>query len=126
MNHHFARQLRKNMTDEERLLWRELRFRQLSRKFRRQAPIGNYIVDFVCFEVKLIIELDGSQHAGQVEDDSRRTEWLQTQGFRVLRFWNHQIREDIETVMEVIWKELQLTPHPDPPPQGGREKTGHS
>jgi very-short-patch-repair endonuclease len=128
MNDHFARQLRKNMTEEERRLWRELPYRQLEgRKFRRQAPIGTYIVDFVCFEAKLVVELDGGQHsdAAQVAADSLRTAWLKSQGFRVLRFWNHQVKEDVESVLEVIWTALKDTPHPNPPPQGGREKTPH-
>ncbi|HEV3146095.1 MAG TPA: DUF559 domain-containing protein [Gemmataceae bacterium] len=122
MANDFARQLRKNMTDAERRLWAELRYRQLEgAKFRRQAPVGNYIVDFVTFEKKLIIELDGGQHAEQTEEDAIRTAWLESQGFRVLRFWNHLIFEDLEMVMQAIWNELVQTPHPNPPPQGGRE-----
>ena len=88
----FARQLRKTMTGAERLLWYELRaYRFDGRKFRRQASIGDDIVDFVCFEVKLIVELDGGQHASQVEKDDARTAWLVSQGFRIMRFWNFQI-----------------------------------
>jgi very-short-patch-repair endonuclease len=87
-----ARKLRKNMTDAERALWARIRRRQiLDCKFRRQQPLGDYIVDFVCLEKKLIIELDGGQHIEQEEYDSRRTHWLEEQGFRVLRFWNHDV-----------------------------------
>jgi very-short-patch-repair endonuclease len=105
-----ARDLRKNMTDAERLLWYHLRHRQFAGcRFRRQAPIGPYIVDFVCFEHRLIVELDGSQHAVQVEEDVRRTEWLNSQGFRVLRFWNNQMFEEREEVLETIWIALHPT-----------------
>jgi very-short-patch-repair endonuclease len=123
MHRDFARHLRKNMTDAERRLWSQLRFRQLDKcRFRRQAPIGRYIVDFVSFERKIIIELDGGQHAEQAEQDSQRTNWLHSEGFVVLRFWNHQVLEDLETVIEVIWNAVRAaSPHPNPPPQGGRE-----
>ena len=92
------------MTDAERLLWQRLRKRQLAEvKFRRQAPIGKYIVDFASFEKKLIVELDGGQHTLQRDYDSTRTKWLESEGFQVLRFWNYQVFEDIDTVLEVIW-----------------------
>jgi very-short-patch-repair endonuclease len=125
----FARHLRKNLTDAERRLWWRLRGEQLGgARFRKQAPIGKYVVDFVCFERKLIIELDGGQHAARVEKDEVRTAWLESQGFRVLRFWNHLIFEDIDPVLEAIGLALSTrpisfagaTPHPNPPPQGGR------
>lgn len=123
MNHDLARRLRKNMTDAERRLWKELRSRQLDdSKFRRQAPIGKYIVDFVSFERKLIVELDGSRHVEQAAADAVRTEWLQSQGFRLLRFWNHQVFEELGSVMEAIWLAVRSPPHSNPPPQGGREK----
>jgi very-short-patch-repair endonuclease len=105
------------MTDAERRLWGQLRSRQVAGvKFRRQAPIGNYIVDFVSFERRLVIELDGGQHAERVEYDERRTCWLNSQGFRVLRFWNHRVFEDLEAVLEVIWRRLEesaVEPQPD-------------
>ncbi len=108
-----ARRLRKNMTDEERRLWWELRHRQMEGcKFRRQAPIGPYIADFVCFERKLIIELDGGQHAEQIEEDAKRTKWLGEQGFTVLRFWNHQVLEELDGVLEVIWRVVASSPSP--------------
>ncbi len=108
MNRDFARDLRKDMTDAERKLWTFLKLRQFrGKKFRRQAPIGTYIVDFVCFETKLIIELDGGQHSTQVEYDQERTNWLNSQGFRVLRFWNFQVLEETDSVLEAIWNTLQ-------------------
>lgn len=98
------------MTDAECLVWTHPRYRQLGGfKFRRQAPVGPYIADLVCFEAKLIVELDGSQHATQVEADAERTSWLECQGFRVLRVWNHEEFEDWDTVVERIWL---LLPHP--------------
>ena len=128
MANEFARFLRKNLTDAEAKLWKELRRRQfVGCKFRRQAPLGVYIVDFVCFEKRLILELDGGQHnlhAGKLKD-AQRPKWLESQGFKVLRFWNHDVFESLEAVLEVIFRELNWleapTPHPNPPPQGGRE-----
>ena len=115
-----ARELRKNLTDTERLVWAALRGRRFAGfKFRRQMPLGSYIVDFVCLDRRLVIELDGGQHTRQADYDQRRTEWLRSQGFRVVRFWNHEVLQDWETVAEVIWRELQ-TPHtPDPSPARG-------
>jgi len=109
MSHEFARKLRKNLTDAERWLWYELRSRRFAeKKFRRQTPIGEYIVDFVCHEAKLIVELDGGQHVLLVGYDDARTAWLNSRGFRVLRFWNHQIFEEQDAVLETIWNALQL------------------
>jgi very-short-patch-repair endonuclease len=111
MYHKLARELRKNMTDKERLLWSKLRGKQFGGfKFRKQAPIGEFIADFVCFDRKVIVELDGDQHAVSVEADKKRSEWLHSQGFRVLRFWNHEILEDADMVMEAIWLALQMPP----------------
>ena len=102
-----ARRLRQAETEAERIAWKILRNRQQKGyKFRRQQPIGPYVVDFVCFEKKLVVELDGGQHAEQSAYDAERTTWLESQGFRVLRFWNHQVLREIEAVKEVIWKEL--------------------
>ncbi|MFZ5842588.1 MAG: endonuclease domain-containing protein [Pseudomonadota bacterium] len=101
-----ARQLRKSMTDAERLLWRELRNPEnFSAKFRRPCPIGPYVVDFVCLEQRLIIEVDGSQHQ-QSDHDVQRTEWLEKNGFRVLRFWNNEVMQNRSAVCEVIWQSL--------------------
>ena len=102
-----ARALRKNPTEAERALWRHLRSRQLDEhKFRRQQPLGLYIADFVCLEKRLIIEIDGGQHVGQVASDAERTAWLEVQGFRVLRFWNHDVLKDAEAVVDVIRRAL--------------------
>jgi len=100
---HRARDLRKNSTDAERLLWRHLKTKQLlGLKFRRQEQIGYYIVDFVCYEALLIVEADGGQHLEGRENDEVRTQWLNSQGFRVLRFWNNDILLNVEGVLEVI------------------------
>jgi len=119
-----ARELRKNLTEAERTLWKYLRLRQFDgNKFRRQQPIGKYIVDFVCFEKKLIVEVDGGQHNEQVIYDSERNEWLKKQGFRILRFWNNQVLKEIDGVEGGIMEALSsysYTPHLNPPPQGGR------
>ena len=89
--------------------------RQISEyKFRRQQPIGPYIVDFVSFERKVIIEVDGGQHSQQTEYDAERTAWLNAQGYRVLRFWNNQILEEVEAVKAGILKVLEV--RGDPPP----------
>jgi very-short-patch-repair endonuclease len=106
------------MTDAERRLWEKLRHRQVAGvKFRRQAPIGSYIVDFASFERRMVIELDGGQHTEQVEYDEQRTRWLSSQGFRVLRFWNHEVFEDLDAVLEAIWTALE---EPTPPPRPSR------
>jgi len=103
-----ARELRKNPTEAEQALWKHLRMCQLEgHKFRRQQPLGRYIVDFVCLEKRLIVELDGGQHAEQVLSDTARTAWLETQGFRVLRFWNNEVLSEIESVKEAIREALQ-------------------
>ncbi|AEG00128.1 endonuclease domain-containing protein [Methylomonas methanica] len=102
-----ARDLRKNQTDAERLLWQHLRNRQLcGQKFRRQFPIDSFIVDFVCLEVKLIVELDGGQHAKQIEYDEKRTEQLQKRGFKVIRFWNNDVLQNNAGVLESIRQEI--------------------
>ena len=103
-----SRQLRKNLTDAEQFVWTKLRSRRLGGyKFRRQMPIGPYIVDFVCLEARLILELDGGQHTEQKDYDTARTQWFQSQGFEVLRFWNHEVLEDWESVEEVIYGRLE-------------------
>jgi len=109
-----AKELRKNSTDAERVLWQRLRAHRFAGyKFRRQQPLGRYIVDFVCFEKYLIIELDGGQHAEQAVYDAERSIWLQSQGFRVLRFWNHEVLKDAEAVTEAILREGEReTPSP--------------
>ena len=117
-----ARGLRQTMTDAERKLWYHLRNRHLSgHKFRRQHEIDPYIVDFVCADSMLIVELDGGQHADQVNYDERRTRHLQAGGYRVLRFWNNDVLMNIEGVLTVILASLASpTPHPSPLPAGER------
>lgn len=117
-----ARGLRRVMTDAEQRLWRHLRNRQmLGWKFRRQHEISYYIVDFVCTEAMLIIELDGGQHADQMVYDERRTQQLQAMGYRVLRFWNNDALVNIESVLTVILDALASpAPHPNPLPAGER------
>ena len=98
-----AQELRKKSTDAERLLWRHLRAKQLEGlKFRRQEPIGDYIVDFVCFDRSLIVEVDGGQHVREKAKDDERTRWLEGQGFKVMRFWNNDVMKNIEGVLRVI------------------------
>jgi very-short-patch-repair endonuclease len=111
MNENRARELRKNMTDAERALWSKIRKRQISGyKFRRQQIIGRYIVDFVCNEKKLIIELDGGQHLEQAEYDKDRTAWLESQGFEVIRFWNHEVLTMMDVVLQEIFNRIDA-PH---------------
>lgn len=103
----FARQLRRQMTDAEASLWHHLRNRTLMGcKFRRQHPIGPYIVDFACVERKLVVELDGSQHADSASD-SARTSWIQANGYRVLRFWNNDALRQQQVVLAVILEVLE-------------------
>jgi len=112
-----AKQLRKDMTDAERFLWAWIRRRQIQGfKFRRQQPLGPYIVDFVCLEKKLVVELDGGQHAESQLYDAQRTSWLQAQGFCVLRLWNHQVLTETEAAIQAIAN--ALTP-PTRPAYGG-------
>jgi very-short-patch-repair endonuclease len=102
-----ARRLRVQQTDAERRLWFLLRDRRLNgAKFRRQVPLGAFVLDFVCQEAKLIIELDGSQHANQTAYDTARTDWLATQGYRVLRFWNNDLTQNEAGVLTQILNEL--------------------
>ena len=124
MHRSHARYLRQNPTETERALWRPLRLRQLDgHKFRRQQPIGPYIVDFICLTTRLIIELDGGQHSTQTASDTKRSVWLETQGFRVLRLWNHEVFQNIEAVKEKI-REALLSPHPNLPPHRGEGEKG--
>lgn len=101
-----ARHLRHQLTDAEKALWQRLRDKQLSGfRFRRQAPVGDYIVDFACFSPRLVIELDGGQHAqtAHQKHDAARTVWLESQGFRVIRFWNNDALQNTDgVVMEII------------------------
>ncbi len=103
-----ARRLRKNPTDAESRLWRHLRQKQLGGyRFRRQVPLGPYVADFVCQSEKLVVEVDGGQHADRTEDDARRSRWLITNGYRVLRFWNNDVLGNTEGVLETILRALE-------------------
>jgi len=111
-----AKKLRTQMTDAERRLWYLLRAHRFSGyKFKRQVPIGRYVVDFVCFDRKVIVEADGGQHADNPADRSR-DEWLQGQGFRVLRFWNNDVLKNTQAVMEVISNALETSGVQSPSP----------
>ena len=107
-----GRDLRRNATDAEKLLWHRLRDRQINgAKFRRQVPIDRYIADFVCFDARLIVEADGGQHTP--ETDARRTAALEAAGYKIIRFWNNDILRNTEGVLETIRQELiSRTPHP--------------
>ena len=105
-----ARMLRRNSTDVERKLWHRVREKQIEGfRFRRQRPIGTFIVDFVCLETKLIVELDGGQHADAVPADATRTAFLESLGYRVIRFWNNEVLDNMAGVLERI-RELLLQP----------------
>jgi very-short-patch-repair endonuclease len=116
----FSRNLRRHQTDAEKKLWLELRSRRLNgAKFRRQQPLGPYFADFCSLEKMLIIELDGGQHATAVEKDKERTKYLQEMGFKVIRFWDHEVLKNIEGVLEVVEKSLGKAPSPRPSPLEG-------
>ena len=100
-----ARSLRRNQTDAERKLWYALRARHLvGLKFKRQVSIGRFFADFLCFECRLIVELDGTQHAEQGEYDNARTHWLESQGYRVQRFWNFDVLTNTDAVVDEIMR----------------------
>ena len=102
-----AKELHRNMSPAETKLWKHLRAHQMSDvHFRNQHAIGNYIVDFCAPRKKLIIELDGSQHLEQKEYDEERTKYLESRGYRVLRFWNNDVMNNTEAVVKVIWSVL--------------------
>lgn len=108
-----ARALRKSETDAERRLWQLLRNRNLQPfKFRRQHPIGPYIVDFVCLDWKLVIEVDGGQHMEQVRYDSARTSFFEASGYRIVRFWNNDVLTNTDGVLQAICDALKLSPSP--------------
>jgi very-short-patch-repair endonuclease len=116
-----ARRLRREQTDAESKLWARLRARQFSgTKFRRQHPIGPFIADFCCVERALVVELDGGQHADRVKADQLRTPFIEQCGYRVLRFWDNELMENMEAVLEEIVRVLS-DPHPNPLPKRARE-----
>ncbi len=113
-----AKGLRVQATEAEQRMWFQLRDRRfMALKFRRQVPFERYIADFVCKELKLIIELDGGQHVEHGSYDQRRSRWLEGQGYTVLRFWNNQVLQEMEAVLEAVcmWVEAQKRPSPPAP-----------
>ncbi|MBS0238210.1 MAG: endonuclease domain-containing protein [Proteobacteria bacterium] len=129
MANEHARELRNNATAAERQLWQKLRDLKVSgQKFRRQVPIDHFIADFACLSHRLIIEVDGATHATdeEIESDTRRQLYLESQGFRVLRFQNSDVITNIDGVMDTVVGVLdrlacEITPTPNPSPQGGGE-----
>jgi very-short-patch-repair endonuclease len=119
--HARARTLRRNMTEAERRLWQILRLNQIrGHRFRRQVPLGRYIADFVCHEARLIVEIDGGQHDHLSPREAERTLFLQSEGYRILRFWNNEVLGNLDGVHEVIVGELgAVTPTQTLPHQGG-------
>jgi very-short-patch-repair endonuclease len=119
-----AKKLRRDQTDAERKLWFRLRDRRLNgMKFRRQMPIKSYVVDFCCESVRPIVELDGGQHAERSSEDAKRTADLEAFGFLVLSFWNNDVFDNIDGVVEtIVATATQEPPHPNPLPNGEREQ----
>lgn len=118
-----SRALRKQSSEAEKLLWQKLRRKQFhGLRFRRQFPLGPYFGDFVCLPARLVIEVDGGQHAevAQADHDKRRTDWLRTENFRVLRFWNPDIFENMDGVLDMIDAAIREAPLPLSPSRKGR------
>ena len=115
----FAKSMRSGMTDAEQQLWMHLRAHRFQGyKFKRQQPLGPYIVDFACFGARLIVETDGGQHLENPRD-VKRDEWFKANGYRVLRFWNNQVLQETESVLETILHAVQEAPLPYPSPARG-------
>ena len=125
-----SKNLRKNQTDAERKMWRHLKNRALAGyKFRRQCPVGPYIVDFVCFEKMVVVEIDGGQHAERLKGDVRRTAYLKSRGFEVLRFWNNEVLANTDSVLSAILITLVNAPSSPallPLGEGGKAVNAHS
>ena len=113
--------LRRESTPQEDMLWSKLRASQMGVRFRRQHSVGNFILDFYCPTAKLAVELDGSQHAETEEKDVKRTEYLEREGIRVLRFWNNEVNTKLVGVLETIYDALQST-STSPQPSPGKER----
>jgi very-short-patch-repair endonuclease len=121
-----ARKLRANATDAERILWAALRnFKRGGLHFRRQSRIGSYIVDFACRKARLVVELDGSRHgeADALSYDEERTAFLNRRGYRVIRFWNHEVIKDRTRVVDAIAHVAQ-SPHPNRAARGSTSPPG--
>jgi very-short-patch-repair endonuclease len=128
LNKTLARAMRLAPTEAERRLWWHLRHRLpvAGTHFRRQVRLGNYIVDFASHGLKIVIELDGGQHATQVKRDEARSRFLTSEGYRVLRFWNNEVMANVDGVLEVIHNAILASPTPTPPHQGeGKESAFH-
>ena len=119
----FAKSMRRQPTDAEAAMWKMLRGgRILGHKFKRQQPIGDYIVDFVCFERRLVIEIDGGQHSESA--DRERSRWLRAKGFAILRFWNNDVLSQPEGIFDSISRALRDNPSPQPLSRKGRGALG--
>lgn len=121
---HNARILRHNLTPAEQKLWAALRLKQMEGyRFRRQAPMGKYIVDFYCPAVKIIVEIDGDSHADREILDQERTDWLNEQGYRVIRFTNrevmHNLNDVVREIVEIYWEQENLLTPPQLSPSSG-------
>ena len=120
----YARKMRKSLTPAEKILWKYLRSKRFCKlKFRCQQPINPYIVDFFCSRVKLVIELDGESHLGKERYDAQRQTFLEAQGLTIIRFWDSEIYNNINLVLDVIENCCQriISPPPNPLPQGEGE-----
>jgi very-short-patch-repair endonuclease len=119
-----ARALRRNMTDAERLLWSRLRMGQLGFRFRLQHPIAPYVIDLYCIERRLAIELDGGQHneSAGIASDRHRSARLRTQGIQTLRFWDNDVLNNIDGVLQIILESLGTPPYPSPAGGGSRHR----
>ena len=118
-----SRELRNNATRPERVLWQHIRNRQLlGTRFNRQVPIGPFICDLVARTPRLIIELDGGQHGVRTVEDERRTAFLASRGYRVIRFWNNDVLENLDGVLNVIEEALENSPSPGPSRKAGGEE----
>ncbi|WP_188448877.1 endonuclease domain-containing protein [Sphingomonas psychrolutea] len=116
-----AQQLRRDMTEIERVLWQQMRGRRLNGlKFSRQMPVGPYICDFLCRTIGLVVEIDGGQHGEAAAYDEARTRFIENEGYRVLRFWNNEVLENMEGVLTRIVETARTMPTPQPPPASGR------
>ena len=122
-----ARAMRSTPTKAEQKLWWHLRHRLASpaSHFRRQVHLGRYIFDFANHKLKVVIEIDGGQHAEQIKADAKRTKFLESEGYRVLRFWNNEVLSNIDGVLEVIQSSILPTPTPTPPHKGEGSSERH-
>jgi very-short-patch-repair endonuclease len=118
-----AKRLRSQQTEAEQRLWYHLRaHRFMGLKFKRQKPLGHYIVDFICRERRLVIEVDGGQHAVQTDYDHQRDTWLREKGYRVLRFWNYEVMQELDGALERIRLGVLSPSPPAPLPSSGEER----